>query len=298
MTLNITNGEYFNNFIKKEQPGLFIPFNETMLLGPVDSIIMSRDFINKRANYHKVSLSYYIDKLHQLENPDFINSFNSIILWFGNDTFCQINLLTILAYLDMIKYTGTIQLITIDDETMRIIEDAREIFCTNLYQTYLKVLVRKEQELTNYPVLNQAIKTYLDIQNEKDEISLYIKRNIKTNKNQLLIDCLNKSKSFGLSDLIILQLIEKYKNTKYYELTYHDVLIGELFVNNNICYYRPITNNIESLSKDNLLLNFLKNEINDVLENLPFFESRISKMISFNLKEISYPNDFYKLIEN
>ena len=45
MILNITNGEYFNNYIKRINSGLFIPFNEAMIDGETTKFIFSNEFI-------------------------------------------------------------------------------------------------------------------------------------------------------------------------------------------------------------------------------------------------------------
>ena len=41
--------------------------------------------------------------LNQLE-PLFKNKFDTIVLWFGDDMFCQMNMLTILAYLEQSNF--------------------------------------------------------------------------------------------------------------------------------------------------------------------------------------------------
>ena len=50
------------------------------------------------------------------------NIYSTIYLWFGKDTFCQMNLLALLVYLEQIKYQGKLILNYIDDVTFEQIE--------------------------------------------------------------------------------------------------------------------------------------------------------------------------------
>lgn len=300
MKLNITNGEYFNNYIKQKEEGIFIPFNEAMITGPTTEEIFSEIFIKTRLLHHKVTEDYYIKNLYNVNDSNYLHSFKSISLWFGKDSFCQINLLTLLAYLEQINYLGEISLTIVDDVTKEVLELPMHISNKGMLNVYQSVLINKKLCQTQYKYLNNAIKYYLDLYNEKDEISLYIKKNIKNDRESLMIKALELSYEIGLSDSIIDTLINKYQNTTSYHLYYHNILIGELLVNenNSICNYIPHLNNISQLPKNNLLLAFLKNDQHDVLSNLPFFESRIQRMIHFKINEIQYPNDYYLLKKN
>lgn len=68
MILNITNGNYFNNYIKEKIDGLFIPFNETMITGYTTLNIFDDEFINVRSTFHNVTKNEYINKLNHLSN--------------------------------------------------------------------------------------------------------------------------------------------------------------------------------------------------------------------------------------
>lgn len=86
-------------------------------------------------------------------------------------------------------------------------------------------------------------------------------------------------------------------NLEIYELEYNNVLIGilSLDINSNQAIYRVNQENIDNLENKDLILNFLLHDISTYEEILPFFESRISNMKKFNLNELSYPTDNYKL---
>ena len=214
MTLNITSGEYFNNYIKNKYDGKFIPFNESMITGQSISKILTDEFIEVRANHHNVSTIEYKNKLYNLNNPDYIKSFNEINLWFGLDTFCQINMLTLLAYLDQINYSGLVYFIGIDDYTNEIIKEKELVQINNFSLVYNSVIINKNTTKTLFSNINKAIEEYLQLANGTDEISLFIKNNLNLKSEDLLIKSLNISKELGLSDIIIKSLIDKYKFNK------------------------------------------------------------------------------------
>lgn len=289
MRLNITSGDYFNNYIKTKENGIFLPFNESILIGPVDINIFSSKFINIRSNYHEVSKDEYLNKLNNIVNPNYINTFDEINLWFGEDTFCVINLITILAYLEQIKYSGIIYYTRIDDYTNETIKEKELIKLGIFNKVYETVILNKTFIQTDISFIDTTITNYLDLHNGIDNVSNYIKNNLNLDDNTLLINSLNNSKDLGLSDVIIQKLINKFKY-EYYELYYNNELISNIKLNlgNNIMTYKII-------NKDDIILNFLNHDFIDNVDNVPFIKSRIDNMNKFNETVIDYPTDNYSL---
>ena len=289
MRLNITSGDYFNNYIKTKENGIFLPFNESILIGPVDINIFSSKFINIRSNYHEVSKDEYLNKLNNIVNPNYINTFDEINLWFGEDTFCVINLITILAYLEQIKYSGIIYYTRIDDYTNETIKEKELIKLGIFNKVYETVILNKTFIQTDISFIDTTITNYLDLHNGIDNVSNYIKNNLNLDDNTLLINSLNNSKDLGLSDVIIQKLINKFKY-EYYELYYNNELISNIKLNlgNNIMTYKII-------NKDDIILSFLNHDFIDSVDNVPFIKSRIDNMNKFNETVIDYPTDNYSL---
>lgn len=289
MRLNITSGDYFNNYIKTKENGIFLPFNESILTGPVDINIFSSKFINIRSNYHEVSKDEYLNKLNNIVNPNYINTFDEINLWFGEDTFCVINLITILAYLEQIKYSGIIYYTRIDDYTNETIKEKELIKLGIFNKVYETVILNKTFIQTDISFIDTTITNYLDLHNGIDNVSNYIKNNLNLDDNTLLINSLNNSKDLGLSDVIIQKLINKFKY-EYYELYYNNELISNIKLNlgNNIMTYKII-------NKDDIILSFLNHDFIDSVDNVPFIKSRIDNMNKFNKTVIDYPTDNYSL---
>jgi len=217
MVLNITSGEMFNSYISEINDGIYLPFNEAMIEGKTTLPIFSDSFISIRSKTHEISKEYYIVKLGKLLDINFINSFDEINLWFGYDSFCQINMLTLLAYLKQIGYIGNLKHIAIDDETREVlsINNIKNNFFDNTHQIYTNVLINKEYYKTNCEYMNKAIKDYLSIYNGTDIVSDYVRKNPNKSCYSLLIDCLEMTREMGLGDTQIINIIKKIRGNNH-----------------------------------------------------------------------------------
>lgn len=78
------------------------PFNEAICVHPTSPNIFDNEFIQVRARGHQTEAQLYKKKvvlpLSDLES----DKIEKIYLWFGEDLFCQINVLTVLAYLEQV----------------------------------------------------------------------------------------------------------------------------------------------------------------------------------------------------
>ena len=119
MRINITAGECLNNILKdKYKDEYFIPFNEAMIEGKYTSRLFSKEFIAERSNTHNVSEEEYTFKLkgflNFLEN---INSYDEVVLWFGDEPFCMANTNAILEILKEYEYKGKVEINIVDELT-------------------------------------------------------------------------------------------------------------------------------------------------------------------------------------
>lgn len=209
-TLHITSGEYFNATLKTKYGKIGVPFNEAMMTGNAHEELFSSDFVCLRAKTHGVSETLYQEKLepflNALQKPDW----DEIVLWFGKDVFCQMNALTVLAYLEIKGYQGSVFMQYIDDETSEKLGEKTPISLTGKHQLFKQVLVEKAREKSENPVLQNAIDLYFDYLSDDGFLAKTTKENIALPKCELVEKLLSCSKEYGLSDVQALALIEKY----------------------------------------------------------------------------------------
>ena len=205
--LNITNGDYFNQYFISRFGGIAIPFCESMMDGDTAAIIYSQQFVELRAKSLNVTENEYRSKMYvheALKNKDY----RSICLWFGKDTFCQVNLLTLLAYLEQIQYKGKLNLNYIDDESFEVIESNIDVELGIYRKIYEDVLIMKAA-VKDVGVLDErAIDLFLDYRSDEGALAKLVRINANKEKGELIHLLLEKSKEYGLSDLQAEKLVK------------------------------------------------------------------------------------------
>ena len=204
--LNITNGDYFNAHFMSRSGGTAIPFCEVMMDGKAVTNIYSQQFIALRAEALNISENEYRVKMHvydTLKN----NDYQKICLWFGKDTFCQVNLLTLLAYLEQIEYQGELKLNYIDDETSEVLDTDIDIKLGIYSKIYEDVLISKIVTNDVGVLCARAIDLFFDYHSDNGELAKLVRANAHKGKTQLISLLLEKSKDYGLSDLQAERLI-------------------------------------------------------------------------------------------
>ena len=207
--LNITNGDCFNDYFLSKFGGEAIPFCEAMMDGDTVSDIYSDEFIELRSKQLGVSSEKYKSKMHvqtaSLEN------YSELHLWFGKDTFCQTNLLTLLAYLEQIGYGGKVVLNYIDDETFEVIRENIPVILGAYKKFYEDILIAKKHP-TDVGVLDaEAIELYFDYHSDEGALVRLVRENSDKNDLDLICLLLENSKAYGLSDIQAEKLIRKYR---------------------------------------------------------------------------------------
>ncbi len=205
--LNITNGDAFNRYLLSKIDEEAVPFCEAMMDGQAVLSVYSDEFIELRSKEHGVSVEEYKSKML----PNDICKYSKLNLWFGKDTFCQANLLTLLAYLEQIKYDGEVALNYIDDETFDVIEADIKVKLSKYANLYNEILINKNKA-DNVGVLNfNAIELYFDYHSSEGALAKIVRENVTMHDKDLICLLLEKSKEYGLSDIQAAKLIKKYK---------------------------------------------------------------------------------------
>ena len=199
-TLNITNGEYFNEYFVSKFGGEAVPFCEAAMDGDFVWNIYSDEFIELRTRALGVSQEEYRSKMYVYDILQ-ANEYNKICLWFGKDTFCQVNLLMLLAYLEQIQYSGDLKLNYIDDETFEVLERDIDVVLGSYSKIYEAVLISKRVPSDVGALCVRGIELYFDYHSKDGALAELVRVNSDKTKTELVILLLENSKEYGLSDL-------------------------------------------------------------------------------------------------
>jgi hypothetical protein len=196
--LNITNGDYFNEYFLSKFGGIALPFRENMTDGETVAQIDSEAFVALRAKTLGVSVAAYKAKgqvCDELKKSDY----TELSLWFGKDTFCQANLLTLLAYLEQISYQGKVVLNYIDDENFEVIESNIGVELGIYNELYEEILIRKRMPKKFGVLQKRAFELYFDYLDENGALARLVRENTDKDKTALTCLLLENSKAYGLS---------------------------------------------------------------------------------------------------
>lgn len=190
----------------------YTSFNEAMCCGEVDEVIFSHGFIEKRVNSLNSTKEQYSNIVLNPLKPLLQNNFNAIVLWFGEDMFCQINMLTMLAYLEQINFQGEVLFCMSIEHTDEIISNIFELDIKGSLQRYKTILCnRKVPEEIIMEVMQKGIEMYLTYRDKESEINRFIMEHINEEENNLIGDLLREFPKYGLGDLQYMELINDIK---------------------------------------------------------------------------------------
>lgn len=212
--LNILNGQAMLEYFKQnhsEKNGVYVPFNEAMCVGEATDDIFSNLFNTYRCEAHHVTIEQYNQLTLKPLQKLFENQFACIFLWFDDDMFCQINLLTILAYLDQKNYKGKITFNLVNREFN--VFDCFEFGVQGYHEIYRQVIINRcIPENVNLAVMENGIRLYFEYLKEENEITTYITQHEDFQFDSLLIDLIKTFPQYGLGDTQYIQLIKRCRN--------------------------------------------------------------------------------------
>lgn len=212
---HLLNGQLmYEEFKTKQLMGNanYAPFNEAMGTNETVATLFDNDFIYIRAKGHEVTENEYISTVITPLKTFFQLNFNTIVLWFGEDMFCQMNLLTILAYLEKVNYKGKIYLNHFREDEFEVNQTVMTL--GNYYATYEKVLVRHQKPSAKVnPIMYQAIELYLELQNKNNRVTKWIKNNKQLSEDQLLKRLFTVFTDIGYGDLQYKKLIQQVRSS-------------------------------------------------------------------------------------
>ena len=211
--LNILNGQFMYEEFKTEKlmgESDYAPFNEAMCVNPATKKVFNEEFIKTRAEGHNSSIESYTKKvIDPLENL-FRKKYKCIVLWFGEDMFCQMNLLTILSYLEQSSYEGKVYLNSFREDEFKV--NQIELELGNYSSVYNEVLVNHNKTFYKVPpVMYQAIDLYLEMLKEDNTVIKFISKNKDLSTRELLTKLFQLFPTIGYGDTQYIELINKTK---------------------------------------------------------------------------------------
>jgi hypothetical protein len=209
-TLHIVNGQSMYELFKKTHflgTERMVPFNEAMCFGDTSSELFTKEFVQIRAKVHHVTMEQYSNiTLHPLK-PLFNKDFSKIELWFDYDMFCQINILTILAWLDKSSYNYTIDLHLVDDKFKPV--ESFTLDANGYDQLFKQVMIHKTMPKSIYPApLKKGVELYLTYLNSDSHLMIYIQEHLNIPDNELVFSLIENYKEYGLGDVQYLEIIK------------------------------------------------------------------------------------------
>lgn len=175
-----------------------IPFREAMCDGDAAGTPFSEEFHRARAASLGISIDEYRQNVTEPLAPFLQAAYPAVALWFGEDMFCIVNLISLLAYLDRISYPGQVFLFPVEE---RIPETAKPPVFLHVHgfeHIYDALLCRHEMpEALSEPFLTGA-RLYLDYHNPNGALNEYIRAHI--GMDVLLSHLLSHFPEYGLGD--------------------------------------------------------------------------------------------------
>ncbi|MCC2323687.1 helix-turn-helix domain-containing protein [Bacillus wiedmannii] len=211
--LNILNGQMMYEDFKNEKlmgDSEYAPFNEAMCVNQATTQVFNEEFIKTRAEGHNTSVESYIKKVIDPLKNLFTKKYKYIVLWFGEDMFCQMNLLSILSYLEQSSYEGKVYLNSFREDEFKV--NQIELELGNYSSIYNEVLVNHKKTSHKVPpVMYQAIDLYLEMLKEDNIVMKFISKNQGLSNHELLIKLFQIFPTIGYGDSQYIELINKIK---------------------------------------------------------------------------------------
>ncbi|MGE7855369.1 AraC family transcriptional regulator [Bacillus sp. NPDC094064] len=211
--LHILNGQMMYEEFKNEKlmgESDYAPFNEAMCVNLVTTQVFDEEFIKTRATGHNSSVEDYIKKVIDPLNNLFKNKYECIVLWFDEDMFCQMNLLTILSYLEQSGYEGRVVLNSFKEDEFKVSQI--EMKLGSYHSVYTEVLVNhRKQSVELLPVMYQAVNLYLEMLKEDNDVIKFISENKNLSTQKLLTKLFHLFPTIGYGDFQYIELINKIK---------------------------------------------------------------------------------------
>ncbi len=211
--LNICNGQAMYDDFKRNQlmgNSDYVPFNEAMCVNRTTPVVFSKEFIEVRASGHQDTVDHYTSKVIDPLVSLFRKQYRCIVLWFGEDMFCQMNLLTLLAYLEQSGYKGQLFLHSFREDEFKVNQIELQL---GSYSDVYKTVFMEQQKPTCelLPVMYQSIDLYLEMLQDDNRVTKYIAVHSEWPTAELVQNLFEIFPNVGYGDSQYIELIRRGK---------------------------------------------------------------------------------------
>lgn len=212
MRINIVSGDVMAQYAENFGIKNCISFNEAMIDGTVTaSEPFGQAFINERAKVHKMHSDKYKKRL---ATPLLkIRSGDEVHIYFGEDMFCQLNLITLLCFLEKSGISHVTYHVIFEDEMKEtaLIENLETAGFSEIYNA---VLVQKRNITAPIEITNKALLVYFDYLDDNGKLASFIKSNPDDSALQLTVKIIKQFSEYGLGETQCREIIERLRSAK------------------------------------------------------------------------------------
>lgn len=209
MRINIISGDVMAEY--SEQLGFknYTIFSEAMIDGIVkDEHPFSPSFINERAKVHGIHPDKYRKKCAQ--NLLKMRAGDDVHVYFGEDLFCQLNLITVLAFLEKLGIDKVTYHVIFEDE-MKETALIENLETTGFSEIYKSVLINHSAVPAPLDIIEKGIMLYMDYLDENGKLATFIRSNETDSVLQLTVKIIKQLPEYGIGVEQCEYIINKYR---------------------------------------------------------------------------------------
>lgn len=209
MRINIVSGDAMAEY--GEQLGFknCTVFAEAMIDGTVkDPVPFSQSFINERAKVHGTHPDKYRKKFAQQLLK--MRAGDEVHVYFGEDLFCQLNLITVLAYLERTGI-GKVTYHVIFEDEMKETALIENLETSGFSEIYKAVLINHASASVPLEIMEKGIMLYMDYLDEGGKLASFIRSNETDSVLQLTVKIIKQLPEYGLGTEQCAYVINKYR---------------------------------------------------------------------------------------
>lgn len=213
-TLHVVSGECMREeFVRQgmhHDQSVVVAMNEAMCWGETDPRIFSDAFVAVRARQLRSTEEEYRRKVIASLKPLLQEEFAILVLWFGEDLFCQMNLLTLLGWLDQQHCTADLLLCTALERQKKSVAEWTGIDESGYAQAYRQLLCEHRMPQGTLPrAMEQAARLQLSYRKPDSPLMRFLREH--QHDPQVIPQALSRFVQLGLGDLQIQWLLEEIR---------------------------------------------------------------------------------------